>query len=146
MLAHCPTPKPCRALLRIFQQTWLPFLGYADFEIPAESWWKEMRLRLGVASKVLSAMEIGAVKDITQMGWDESEIERRNTLSVWVRIAKAGAEAGGEAGDEAEQYKTIFLKAAAPQVGATSPEVAEGVADAFKEVSHGRAGRAGRRS
>ena len=100
-------------------------MDHSTFVIPGVDWWKNLRLKLLTASQVLSAIKIARVKDITQAGWDESEIDRRNTLSVWTRIAKAESE---------DQYETIFLAAAKLQVGAAAEEVASGVAAAFTEA------------
>ena len=61
------------------------------------------------------------------MGEDESEIEKRNTLAVWVSIA-------ADAKDEGD-IKRVFLAAAKPQVGGREVEVADGVDDLFKEAS-----------
>ena len=49
------------------------------------------------------------------MGEDESEIERRSTISVWVRIADANT---------AGEIKTIILATGKPQVGGKAQEVA----------------------
>ena len=67
------------------------------------------------------------------MGEDESEIERRSTISVWVRIADANT---------AGKIKTIVLAARGPQVGGKAQEVADGVDAVLKEVdSHTRPAR-----
>ena len=70
-------------------------------------------------------MQIAAVGDIFQMGADESEIGRRNTLSVWVRVAAA---------DDETKMRTIFMAAAKPQIGGKATELADGVVGIFAEA------------
>ena len=125
-MATGTSPAKIRALLRIFQQAFLPHFGYEDFEIPCERWWRQMREKLQVAEKILNALDIGSVKSYTQIGWDESEINRRNTLNVWVRIA-ADAETKKE-------MRTIFLATAKPQVGGKAKEVSAGIQAVFDEA------------
>jgi hypothetical protein len=115
-----------RCLLRIFQRTFLPHLVAADFEIPSEDWWRKLREKLLVAEKILNSLDIAAVKSYAQIGWDESEVNRRNTLSVWVRIA-ADAESK-------KDMQTIFLATAKAQVGGKAEEVNAGIQAVFVSV------------
>ena len=58
---------------------------------------------------MLNAVKIAGVADIFQMGWDESEINRHNTMNVWVRIAAA---------EGSDEVTSVLLAAAKPQVRA----------------------------
>ena len=60
------------------------------------------------------------------MGWDESEINRHNTMNVWVRIAAA---------EGSDEVTSVLLAAARPQVGAKASEVVAGVEEVFVEAS-----------
>ena len=59
------TPRIIRTKLRIIQTTWLPFFSYAEFEIPGERWWRQLRLKLLTANKLLNAYAISGVKRIS---------------------------------------------------------------------------------
>ena len=55
LLVHVKDPKKIRAALRIFQMTWLPFLGYENFEIPELPWWRKMQLWLRRVQQLLNS-------------------------------------------------------------------------------------------
>ena len=45
-----------RRLLRTFQCTWLPELGYEDFMIPEKNWWNQIRGQMSTAEQAMAGM------------------------------------------------------------------------------------------
>ena len=112
-----------RRLLRTFQCTWLPELGYEDFMIPEENWWNQIRGQMSTAEQAMAGMQYANAESDAQTGFDESEIDRAETINVATRPIDASG-----------QSISLLLAACHVQPGATAQAVSVGITGIYEQA------------